>query len=205
MKDKVYNYLLSLMSGSKHENDYKENFTVADLTSKEKGVIGYSYLILSRALVRVKTSMKSVYRIEFFNYQDLSKDIKPMIDSKYEVKETIQEKLRLITIDVAKDENVLMNALSDLENVLKEKMFDIFLNYSTVMAFGCCGRYVQCSDERRCIMHDIDPLYARGCQYRANLEAGRIFYGKNRNVDKHENTEETVSKEEPKLEEIKLF
>ena len=47
--------------------------------------------------------------------------------------------------------------------------------------FGCCNDFIRCSDARRCLKAD-DPDYL-GCQYRKNLEAGRIFYGKNRNVD----------------------
>ena len=46
--------------------------------------------------------------------------------------------------------------------------------------FGCCNSFIECSDKQRCL-HDDDPFY-RGCIYRKNLEAGRIFYGKNRNI-----------------------
>ena len=46
--------------------------------------------------------------------------------------------------------------------------------------FGCCSRYEQCSDERKCIHPDF--LFSRACAYRENLEAGNIFYGKNRNI-----------------------
>ena len=46
--------------------------------------------------------------------------------------------------------------------------------------FGCCSRYEQCSDEGKCIHPDF--LFSRACAYRENLEAGNIFYGKNRNV-----------------------
>ena len=43
--------------------------------------------------------------------------------------------------------------------------------------FGCCAWYVQCSDALKCINPDTD--HAKYCSYRQNLEAGRIFYGKN--------------------------
>ncbi len=46
--------------------------------------------------------------------------------------------------------------------------------------FGCCARYVQCSDERKCINPDF--LMALACAYKRHLEAGRIFYGKNKNI-----------------------
>lgn len=46
--------------------------------------------------------------------------------------------------------------------------------------FGCCGYYVECSDAKQCI--HPDKLFARACAYRRNLENGRIFYGKNKNI-----------------------
>lgn len=47
-------------------------------------------------------------------------------------------------------------------------------------SFGCCGLYLQCSNEKRCI--HANPYYASGCMYKKNLDAGKIFYGVNRNV-----------------------
>lgn len=53
--------------------------------------------------------------------------------------------------------------------------------FVTVDRFGCCDAFVKCSDARACLYpNDYEHL---GCYYRENLEAGRIFYGKNRNVD----------------------
>ncbi len=47
-------------------------------------------------------------------------------------------------------------------------------------AFGCCDRYKECSDAKKCV--HSNRLYALGCAYYRNLRAGRIFYGKNRNI-----------------------
>lgn len=58
---------------------------------------------------------------------------------------------------------------------------DIFLDALTFEPFGCCHKYVECSDAKKCL-HD-DLIYATACMYRKNLEQGRIFYGKNRNID----------------------
>lgn len=52
-------------------------------------------------------------------------------------------------------------------------------NYSAE-SFGCCSRYIECSDEKKCI--HPDQLHAQGCMYKKNLDAGRIFYGKNKNT-----------------------
>ena len=46
--------------------------------------------------------------------------------------------------------------------------------------FGCCSRYEACSDAKACI--HPDKLFARACSYRRNLEQGKIFYGKNKNI-----------------------
>lgn len=50
----------------------------------------------------------------------------------------------------------------------------------TDLAFGCCHRYVECSDSLKCI--HPDRIRAMSCLYRKNLEAGRIFYGKNKTI-----------------------
>lgn len=46
--------------------------------------------------------------------------------------------------------------------------------------FGCCNDFERCSDALECL-HKLDPDYS-GCYYRKNLEAGRIFYGKNKTI-----------------------
>ena len=46
--------------------------------------------------------------------------------------------------------------------------------------FGCCSQHEECSDAKRCI--HPNRLYSTACAYRNNLESGRIFYGKNRNI-----------------------
>lgn len=50
----------------------------------------------------------------------------------------------------------------------------------TVEPFGCCSRYVECSDNKSCT--HPDKKLAKGCVYKTNLDMGRIFYGKNRNT-----------------------
>lgn len=47
--------------------------------------------------------------------------------------------------------------------------------------FGCCSRYEECSNAKKCI--HPDPDMAIRCVYRKNLKKGKVFYGKNRNID----------------------
>lgn len=47
--------------------------------------------------------------------------------------------------------------------------------------YDCCSRYIQCSDAKTCV--HPDKSFALKCGYRKILSSGRIFYGKNRNID----------------------
>lgn len=69
----------------------------------------------------------------------------------------------------------LLTALKELRDIKQT----IFRNLHTE-AFGCCNDYIRCSDASKCL-HARDRFYTN-CMYRKNLEAGTIFYGKNRNV-----------------------
>lgn len=51
----------------------------------------------------------------------------------------------------------------------------ICLDSMSFPKFGCCSRYKECSNVGKCIHNDV--LYSSACEYRHNLEAGRIFYG----------------------------
>lgn len=52
---------------------------------------------------------------------------------------------------------------------------------SLAKEFDCCSHYEQCSDAKRCV--NPNPSLAVGCGYRRIMKQGRIFYGKNRNVN----------------------
>ncbi|MBQ6528710.1 MAG: hypothetical protein IJI38_09305 [Clostridia bacterium] len=67
------------------------------------------------------------------------------------------------------------------EYIRRNAMYCINGYASKASKFGCCGFFEKCSDAGRCI-HE-NRLYATACLYRGNLEKGRIFYGKNRNID----------------------
>ena len=52
---------------------------------------------------------------------------------------------------------------------------------SKASRFGACSSFMECSDAKKCV-HE-NKLYSKACMYRDNLDQGRIFYGKNRNVN----------------------
>lgn len=47
--------------------------------------------------------------------------------------------------------------------------------------WDCCSRYLACSDAKACV--HPNKAFALGCGYRRILSSGRIFYGKNRNIE----------------------
>ncbi len=47
-------------------------------------------------------------------------------------------------------------------------------------SFGCCHRYVECSDALKCVHPDF--LTSLACSYKKNLDTGKIYYGKNKNL-----------------------
>ena len=57
---------------------------------------------------------------------------------------------------------------------IKENLRYRINSHESSNTFSCCSKYKECSDKKKCI--HINQLYAKGCQYRNNLENGRIFY-----------------------------
>lgn len=56
-----------------------------------------------------------------------------------------------------------------------QQLIDLFVKgYEPAEKFGCCHRYKECSDAKKCT--HPDQFYARACWYRKNLESGKIFY-----------------------------
>lgn len=64
---------------------------------------------------------------------------------------------------------------------LVQALYNYFSNRQTSFSMmGCCNDFVRCSDAKECL-HKDNADYS-GCRYRRNLEAGRIYYGKNANA-----------------------
>jgi hypothetical protein len=70
-------------------------------------------------------------------------------------------------------------AIENIKKVLYEAYLLALKEYS-VEPFGCCYRYEECSNAKKCI--HPDKKFALGCKYKENLEHGKIFYGINKNV-----------------------
>ena len=77
-----------------------------------------------------------------------------------------------VMIDSFFDFDAFLRIIGELCEAKYSGSFDI--------SFGCCNDFITCSDALKCL-HLDDPFY-KGCGYRKNLEAGRIFYGKNKTI-----------------------
>lgn len=96
----------------------------------------------------------------------------------------------LIPIDAprkapAKDEKYYKILITDDHPLDSYKDFLVNVVAETVNRYpkewDCCSRYLACSDAKACV--HPDKAFALGCGYRRILSSGRIFYGKNRNID----------------------
>jgi hypothetical protein len=73
---------------------------------------------------------------------------------------------------------------------MRDLLLDIFeTRREEAMGFqvGCCHLYLDCSDALECL--NKNNFIRSNCLYKKNLEQGRIFYGKNRNLDRAVNSE----------------
>lgn len=85
------------------------------------------------------------------------------------------------TADIVKMETEAPNCRINFQNGESEiipYLHDLIIYYVEHFEpsdkFGCCHRYKECSEEKKCL--HPDQFYAKACWYRKNLEAGNIFY-----------------------------
>lgn len=79
------------------------------------------------------------------------------------------------------EESRIGEVTGHLKDYLSRLVRDLLPRYQSKGGpFACCSRYAECSDAGHCV--HPNPLYSQACRYRKNLDAGRIFFGKKRNV-----------------------
>ena len=130
--------------------------------NKKKGeIIGYSLKLnkdliakVDTALTEISASEKIMNTLKLGNTENIKK---------------LKNPIGFIRYKCEPDE--------DGKTILKNILNKFVESYIPSERFGCCHRYVECSDARSCTAPD--KFHARGCYYRENLEKGKIFYGKN--------------------------
>ncbi len=70
--------------------------------------------------------------------------------------------------------------ISEIEEEIRKIYKSMFISYmNSEESFGCCSKYLECSDKKRCVNDNIRLRFS--CQYKKNLDNGKIFYGINQN------------------------
>lgn len=126
--------------------------------------------ILDKLLLRVRCSKN----LRYINCRPLNEDQEDLLAS-FRVTRTKADRVSgFIRINLND-----LNISPELEQLISA----IVTNFADKLSktFDCCSRYEACSDAKRCV--HPDPAYASGCRYCKNLNQGRIFYGRNRNID----------------------
>lgn len=90
------------------------------------------------------------------------------------------------TTKILKSESQKIHVYFDYDSNSLMEFVDRHVRYSVAnytskaSSFGCCSRFRACSDAKKCV-HE-NKLYSKACMYRIHLDAGEIFYGKNKNI-----------------------
>lgn len=98
------------------------------------------------------------------------------------------EKHEIPYYEIKSDEEFFRVLLEDFDKVIQygksgeliSLVEEMFLDAVNFEPFGCCHKYVECSNQKKCLHEDF--LYSTACIYRKNMEKNKIFYGINKNV-----------------------
>lgn len=141
---------------------------------------GFSFYLYSNILLRVRTNFKLFNRIEIISNSEL-KTYLPNHISVSQKQNPINNGTYIYQIDVPKN-NSIEDVIAEIGKAIEYQSEYIFITHTPKLTYGCCGLYLECSNERRCLQKDKDREYAKGCAYKTHLENGKIFYGQNKNI-----------------------
>lgn len=81
-------------------------------------------------------------------------------------------------IKVNYDDQAISTIYRNIKEVFKKCYKD-----SAELVFGCCDKFVECSDAKKCTYNNSNKIkrFPSGCMYKDNLDSGRIFYSRNKN------------------------
>ena len=162
---------------------------IENLSRDKQKVSSYSVVVLKpdyprgvnpngkakNSLINIKTVSKKTSTIDIL-VVSIPDNILPLVRIRFSDLTLVKKESDPITrANIAVDSN----NLDKFFNFLIKSVLDKFFAEGSD-AFGCCSRYKECSDVKKCL-HD-NKLYARNCIYGTRLAEGRIFYGKNRNI-----------------------
>ena len=172
MKEIIFNKLEKMIKDVKIDN-----FNIYDVCEKsEKLKLNdeyknntFSYKIFKNSILLKYNVMKKIS--DFIEIRYINENILDSIKEKFE---NVQYKEYDLYIRISIDD---INQIDILENEIQDSFIEMFLQYmNTEESFGCCSKYVECSDAKHCVQTDVRLRCS--CMYKKNLDSGKIFYGK---------------------------
>jgi len=143
---------------------YEENDKILDSINLQTNKTYETIKIENTASIRIFVNSKSKYISIKSRYADF------MDETRYKA---IKSDKHWIRYDIETE--------SDLEEI-SEILLKIYEDIRpSGRMFGCCSRFIECSDALQCT--NPNRKHAKNCWYKIHLDTGRIFYGKNENVE----------------------
>lgn len=182
-KDEIMKALETLII--KHELPEKSLYLMTNTGRKNENITSYSVAIYEPDYPEVPGSRKDQTRNSIV-LRIIENEKLEVICSKYQYEDAMGNISGKVTTKELKSDPDNKHIIFDKEDFLLIEFIKASTEYklknyiSKASTFGCCSRFVECSDQKKCI-HE-NKLYSKACAYRRNLDAGRIFYGKNKNV-----------------------
>jgi len=165
---------------SKQTNDGEENVAVRNINGIRLNY--HCTNILTFALTKPKSQFSGCVelRIGVSTYNAIEPPTAEIIKEKWVTrydengKKTDKKELAKYDVLVRLENNGL---LPYLERLMRYRLTQYKSKEPT---YGCCHLYEKCSDAKKCVSKE--KIYATVCAYKKNLDEGRIFYGRNRNI-----------------------
>lgn len=177
MKETIFNKLEEMIKDVKIEN-----FNIYEVCEKDEKLKldddykneAFSYKIFKNNILLKYNVMKKVS--DFIEIRCINDFILENVKSKFDNVQYKDSDL-YIRINITDIEQIDL-----LKDEIKEIFIEMFLQYmNTEESFGCCSKYEECSDAKHCVHNDVRLRFS--CMYKKNLDLGKIFYGKNKNVN----------------------
>ena len=165
--------------------DKPTNDDEEDVAVRDKNGVSLNYHctnILTMALTKPRSKFSGCVelRIDVSSYNavepPISEAVKERWVAKYDENGKRTEEKDLVRYDVL----VRLDSEALLPYLERLMRYRLIRYKSKEPSYGCCHLYEKCSDAKRCISKN--KIYATVCAYKRNLDAGKIFYGRNRNI-----------------------
>lgn len=166
------------MSGSSCQQEEKKK--LGDFIARiKRDIIEYEYYSEGNFEYKVNKGCSTIwlFKVAVFRIRELKNRVRLEIKNGYLKHCDLESEVKFLKSDLLWSEIPFNDyTISKIQKNMPLVLEQCYLE-GAVEIFGCCDRYVECSDNKACVHPDIKV--AKGCMYKKNLDKGRIFYGEN--------------------------